>query len=93
MAYIVAIPANENVIPTIQILTTLTIGNAVVGAGAGVMFESSEFEIANVLRSGGWTTLTAVNLMTKSLFDAALNKIKRFNSEFILLNSISKHLA
>ena len=67
LAYIVAIPANEIVIPTILMLTTLTIGNAAVGAGAGVMFEGSESEIANLLRAGGWTTLTAVNLMLFSL--------------------------
>lgn len=67
LAYIVAIPANEIVIPTILMLTTLTIGNAAVGAGAGVMFVGSESEIANLLRAGGWTTLTAVNLMLFSL--------------------------
>ena len=31
------------------------------------MFEGSESEIANLLRAGGWTTLTAVNLMLFSL--------------------------
>jgi ferrous iron transport protein B len=67
LAYIVAIPANEIVIPTILMLTTLTIGNAALGAGAGVMFEGSNAEIANLLKAGGWTTLTAVNLMLFSL--------------------------
>jgi len=67
LAYIVAIPANEIVIPTILMLTTLTIGNAALGAGAGVMFEGSTAEIANLLKAGGWTTLTAVNLMLFSL--------------------------
>lgn len=67
LAYIVAIPANEIVIPTILMLTTLTIGSATLGAGAGVMFEGSESEIASLLKAGGWTTLTAVNLMLFSL--------------------------
>ncbi|QBO58836.1 ferrous iron transport protein B [Chryseobacterium salivictor] len=67
LAYIVAIPANEIVIPTILMLTTLTIGNTALGAGAGVMFEGSDSEIAHLLHAGGWTTLTAVNLMLFSL--------------------------
>lgn len=67
LAYIVAIPANEIVIPTILMLTTLTIGNAALGSGAGVMFEGSDSEIAVLLKAGGWTTLTAVNLMLFSL--------------------------
>src|SRR5690606_9176351 len=39
LAYIVAIPANEIVIPTVLMLTVLTAGVEGVGAGAGVMFE------------------------------------------------------
>ena len=39
LAYVVAIPANEIVIPTVLMLTVLTTGLAGVGAGAGVMFE------------------------------------------------------
>ena len=67
LAYVVAIPANEIVIPTVLMLTTLTIGSSAMGAGAGVMFEGSESEIAILLQAGGWTTLTAVNLMLFSL--------------------------
>ena len=67
LAYIVAIPANEIVIPTILMLTVLTLGNAGLGAGAGVMFEGSDKEIASILYAGGWTTLTGVNLMLFSL--------------------------
>jgi len=67
LAYIVAIPANEIVIPTILMLTVLVTGvNA--GEGAGVMFElDSANETGNLLRAGGWTLLTAVNLMLFSL--------------------------
>jgi ferrous iron transport protein B len=67
LAYIVAIPANEIVIPTILMLTVLVTGvNA--GEGAGVMFElDSTNETGNLLRAGGWTLLTAVNLMLFSL--------------------------
>ena len=68
LAYIIAIPANEIVIPTVLMLTVHTIGMAGVGAGAGVMFElDSEAAIAGILQAGGWTTLTAVNLMLFSL--------------------------
>lgn len=68
LAYIIAIPANEIVIPTIVMLTVTTAGLTDIGAGAGVLYEpSSEAELMNVLQAGGWTLLTAVNLMLFSL--------------------------
>ena len=70
LAYVVAIPANEIVIPTVLMLTVLTAGGAAAGpgAGAGVMFELDSAEATgDLLRSGGWTLLTAVNLMLFSL--------------------------
>ncbi len=68
LAYIVAIPANEIIIPTILMLTVTTAGMAGVGAGNGVMFELDEVkDISNLLRAGGWTVLTGVNLMLFSL--------------------------
>lgn len=67
LAYIVAIPANEIVIPTILMLTVLTAGTAG-GEGAGVMFElESVTATGDLLRAGGWTLLTGVNLMLFSL--------------------------
>jgi ferrous iron transport protein B len=67
LAYVVAIPANEIVIPTVLMLTVLTAGLAG-GEGAGVMFElDSVAATGDVLRAGGWTLLTAVNLMLFSL--------------------------
>ena len=67
LAYVIAIPANEIIIPTILMLTALSVGSDL-GAGAGVMFElDSEADTAEILRSGGWTLLTAVNLMLFSL--------------------------
>ncbi|GMV03986.1 MAG: hypothetical protein AMXMBFR53_02680 [Gemmatimonadota bacterium] len=67
LAYVVAIPANEIVIPTVLMLTVLTSGLGG-GAGAGVMFElDSATATADVLRAGGWTLLTGVNLMLFSL--------------------------
>jgi len=69
IAYVVAIPANEIVIPTILMLTVLITGSAGVGQGAGVMFElDSDASTKALLVSGGWTVLTAVNLMLFSLF-------------------------
>jgi len=68
VAYILAIPANEIVIPTILMLTVLVTGVTGVGAGAGVMFElESNGDVLAVLVAGGWTLLTAVNLMLFSL--------------------------
>ncbi|HEY4667624.1 MAG TPA: ferrous iron transport protein B [Anaerolineales bacterium] len=68
LAYMAAIPANEIVVPTILMLTVLAGGLSGVGAGAGVMFqlESSAGTLA-ILRAGGWTLLTGVNLMLFSL--------------------------
>jgi ferrous iron transport protein B len=69
LAYLVAIPANEIVIPTILMLTVLTAGLTGVGEqGAGVMFESDDASVTRaILTAGGWTLLTAVNLMLFSL--------------------------
>ena len=68
VAYVVAIPANEIVIPTVLMLTVLTAGSAASGAGAGVMFELDSVQATGeLLRGGGWTLLTAVNLMLFSL--------------------------
>jgi len=67
LAYVVAIPANEIVIPTLLMLTVMVAGLSG-GAGAGVMFElDSPADVKGVLVAGGWTTLTAVNLMLFSL--------------------------
>jgi ferrous iron transport protein B len=68
LAYIIAIPANEIVIPTILMLTVANLGLAGVGAGNGVMFElDSISDTANILTAGGWTLLTGINLMLFSL--------------------------
>jgi len=67
VAYIVAIPANEIVIPTILMLTVLMVGRGDLGAGAGVMFETTDQATRAILTYGGWTLLTAVNLMLFSL--------------------------
>lgn len=68
LAYIIAIPANEIVIPTILMLTVLSSGVSGVGAGAGVLFElDSQSAYMTIFNAGGWTLLTAVNLMLFSL--------------------------
>ena len=66
LAYIVAIPANEIVVPTILMLTVLVTG-ASGGHGAGVMFETDNESVRAILTAGGWTTRTAVCLMLFSL--------------------------
>jgi ferrous iron transport protein B len=68
VAYIVAIPANEIVIPTILMLTVLVTGASGLGEGSGVMFETqSGIATLDILTRGGWTLLTGVNLMLFSL--------------------------
>lgn len=67
LAYIVAIPANEIVIPTILMLTVMVTGIAG-GEGNGVMFElDSVTATSDILKAGGWTLLTAINVMLFSL--------------------------
>jgi ferrous iron transport protein B len=68
VAYIVAIPANEIVIPTVLMLTVLVTKASGVGEGAGVMFNAeSSSQMMALFHAGGWTLLTAVNLMLFSL--------------------------
>ncbi|MDX1389039.1 MAG: ferrous iron transport protein B, partial [Acidobacteriota bacterium] len=68
LTYVIAIPANEIVIPTILMLTVLTGGLAGVGVGPGVMFElDSESATSQLLHAGGWTLLMAINMMLFSL--------------------------
>ena len=68
VAYIIAIPANEIVIPTVLMLTVANLGLIGVGAGDGVMFElESANATGDILRAGGWTLLTGINLMLFSL--------------------------
>jgi ferrous iron transport protein B len=71
LAYVVAIPANEIVIPTVLMLTVLSAGAAGgsgVGPGAGVLFQpSSTGATGELLRQAGWTLPLAVNLMLFSL--------------------------
>jgi ferrous iron transport protein B len=68
LAYVVAIPANEIVIPTVLMLTVVTTGLTGVGEqGAGVMFETEGQPLIELLHAGGWTAMTAVCLMLFSL--------------------------
>jgi len=68
VAYIVAIPANEIVIPTILMLTVLTSSVAGIDYGTGVLFElESASGTLEILQAGGWTLLTGINLMLFSL--------------------------
>lgn len=67
LAYILAIPANEIVIPTVLMLTVLVTGVSM-GAGNGVMIDADNMHVTqSLLQAGGWTTLTGINLMLFSL--------------------------
>ena len=68
LAYVVAIPANELVIPTIIMLTLLTVGAQVGADGSVTLMEvENPQELMQIFQLGGWTLLTAVNLMLFSL--------------------------
>jgi ferrous iron transport protein B len=68
LAYIIAIPANEIVIPTVLMLTVLNASLEGMGAGTGVIFDTGNVSAtAEILRIGGWTALTGINLMLFSL--------------------------
>jgi ferrous iron transport protein B len=68
LAYVLAIPANEIVIPTVLMLTVLATGASGMGEGAGVMFELDDMNaLMSLLHTGGWTLLTGINLMLFSL--------------------------
>jgi len=68
LAYVIAIPANEIVIPTVLMLVVLAGRMTAAGAGTGVIFDpGSTAATGDLLRAGGWTLLTAVNLMLFSL--------------------------
>ena len=61
LAYLLAIPANEIVIPTVLMLTALMTGGG--GEGAGVLMEGGEAETFALLQQGGWTLMTGVCVM------------------------------
>ena len=67
LAYVIAIPANEIVIPTVLMLTVMSLGLTGVGAGSGVMIELDSSATKDILVAGGWTLLTGINLMIFSL--------------------------
>ena len=62
LAYLLAIPANEIVMPTILMLTMLVLGQSGMGT-AGVLMEGTEEQTKQILLMGGWNVLTAVCLM------------------------------
>lgn len=66
LSYLIAIPANEIVIPTIIMLTLMQLGDSSISAG--VLIEPDGYEtFTEIFASAGWTLLTAINLMIFSL--------------------------
>lgn len=66
LAYIVAIPANEIVLPATLMLTAL-ISQSLDTSQAGTLVEATESGIRSILVGSGWTTLNAICLMLFSL--------------------------
>ena len=68
LAFLIGIPANEIIMPTILMLTALYLGIQNTGGNEGIFMETGNIETtAALLKAGGWTTLTAVNVMIFSL--------------------------
>ena len=68
LAYVIAIPANEIVVPTLLMLVVLATKMTGVGEGAGVMFEPDDDGVTSgLLQAAGFNLLMAVNLMLFSL--------------------------
>lgn len=63
LAYLLALPANEIVLPTILMLTLLVYPELGAADSAGVLMEGSPAETKALLQASGWTLMTAVNLM------------------------------
>jgi ferrous iron transport protein B len=63
LAYIIAIPANEIVVPTIIMLLILVGGDMGLGLETGRMVEPDGDALATILAANGWTTLTGVCLL------------------------------
>ncbi|MGC8829284.1 MAG: ferrous iron transport protein B [Verrucomicrobiia bacterium] len=67
LAYVVAIPANEIVLPATLMLTSLLGDFSALGAQAGVLMDANDSAVRTILIGSGWTTMTAVCLMLFSL--------------------------
>jgi len=63
LAYIIAIPANEIVVPTIIMLLILVGGDLGLGLETGRMVEPDGDALATLLAANGWTMLTSVCLL------------------------------
>ncbi len=60
LAYVIAIPANEIVVPTIMLLLVLLGGDRGLGLSADHMINADPQVMATFLRANGWTTATCV---------------------------------
>lgn len=63
LAYIIAIPANEIVVPTMIMLMILIGGNQGLGLAVGKMVEPEGETMQAMLRANGWTLMTSVCLL------------------------------
>lgn len=63
LAYIIAIPANEIVVPTIIMLMILVGGDHGLGLEAGRMVEPDETGLVTMLQANGWSLMTSVCLL------------------------------
>ncbi len=68
LAFIIGIPANEIIIPTVLMLIIMVYGVDLQGVEKGVLVDISDSHtVKHLLEMSGWTLLTAVNFMLFSL--------------------------
>lgn len=68
LAFIIGIPANEIIIPTVLMLIILVYGVDLQGVEKGVLVDIGDTQtVRRLLQLSGWTLLTAVNFMLFSL--------------------------
>lgn len=63
LACIIAIPANEIMVPTIIMLLVLTGGDQGLGLATGRMVEAGDGALSTLLNAHGWTLMTSVCLL------------------------------
>ena len=63
LAYIIAIPANEIVVPTMIMLMILVGGDQGLGLATGKMVELKGEVMSSMLQANGWTLMTSVCLL------------------------------
>ena len=98
LAYVVAIPANEIVVPAVLMLTVLVTGQSDQGAGAGVLFAAEQSSVHAILVAGGWwlsrrdqlDTLLAAYMLGVGFLPLIVNLFLFMNHEAVQQNALGR---